>query len=113
MPTKVYLLLDLIDGYKAHMACTLRTMPGITIVDVLEGSPDLMTVIEARGRQEAARYLMKVLDLIDGLARDIRVMPVEEAVGSQAVTGAKQKPVKMETEVSWNNIPVRGEIWQG
>jgi hypothetical protein len=78
MSTRVYLLLKLVNGNTATVAETLKGMPGIARVDTLEGPPDLITVIEAPGRQRAAEHLMGVLDIVDGVVEDIKVLPVRE-----------------------------------
>jgi hypothetical protein len=80
MATRVYLLLELVNGNKATVAAALKNTQGIVGVDTLEGPPDLITVIEAPARQKAAEYLMGVLDLVDGVVEDIRVLPVQESV---------------------------------
>lgn len=79
MATRVYLLLDLVNGNKVTVADALKDMPGIATVEILEGPSDLITVIEAPVRQKAAEYLMGVLDLVDGVIEDIRVLPVKES----------------------------------
>jgi hypothetical protein len=79
MTTKVYLLLELVNGKRTAVATKLEGMPGVCAIDILEGKPDLMTVIEAPERQKAAEYLMEVLSIVDGAIEDIRVMPVCEA----------------------------------
>jgi hypothetical protein len=78
MPTRVYLLLNLAKIKPAKVANDLKGMPGITAVDMLEGPPDLLTVIEAPARQKAAEYLMGVMNMLDGVLDDIRVLPVCE-----------------------------------
>ena len=90
MPTKVYLLIELTNGNKEDVAATLRGMQGIVAVDMLEGPPDLLAVIEAPGRQQAAKHLMGLLEVVDGLVEDIRVLPVQE---STYVSPASQIPV--------------------
>lgn len=87
MSTRVYLLLELVDGSREKVAAALRGMPGISTIDLLEGTPDLLTIIEAPERQEAAGYLMEVLNLVDGVIEDVRVLPVYENTGNQRYTG--------------------------
>lgn len=82
MSTRVYLLLELVNGSREKVAAALRGIPGISTIDLLEGTPDLLTIIEAPERQEAAGYLMEVLNLVDGVIEDIRVMPVKESAGT-------------------------------
>jgi hypothetical protein len=84
MATRVYLLLELTNGNKANAANTLRGMPGISVVDILEGPPDLVIVIEAPARQEAVEYLMGILNAVDGVIEDVRVLPVCESLEKKA-----------------------------
>ena len=81
MSAKVYLFLDLVSEDSEQVAQTLRSKPGVATVDVLEGPPDLLTVIEAPQRQKAAEYLLGLLDSVDGMIANLRVMPVQEPTG--------------------------------
>jgi len=45
-------------------------------VDVLEGPPDLIAVIEASGRQKTAEYLMDIMGSVNGMTENLRVLPV-------------------------------------
>jgi hypothetical protein len=84
MSTKVYLLLETISGNKTDLAEALNGRPGIVTMDVLEGPPDLLVVIEAPERQKAAEHLMGLLDIVDGMVEDLRVLPVRETVEDKA-----------------------------
>jgi hypothetical protein len=75
--TRVYVLLDLVHTDITQVARLLRGKCGVTAVDVLEGPPDLLMVIEAPERQRAAEYLMDVLDSVGGMTEDLRVMPAQ------------------------------------
>ena len=59
MSAKVYILLDLVNVDSEQVARTLRSKSGVTTVDVLEGPPDLLVVIEAPQRQKAGECLME------------------------------------------------------
>ena len=98
MSAKVYLLLDLVSADSERVARTLRSKPGVATVDVLEGPPDLLTVIEAPQRQKAAEYLMGLLDSVDGMIDSLRVMLVKEPTAKRSLietgkrdTGSKRK----------------------
>jgi hypothetical protein len=65
----------------------------VVTVDVLEGRPDLLAVIEAPQRQKAAEYLMGLLESADSMIEDLRVLPVKEGTTkrSLAVIGKRDK----------------------
>ena len=81
MSAKVYVLLDLVHGDSTHVAQILREKPGVATVDMLEGPPDIIMVIEATERQKAAQYLMNALDSVDGITENLRVLPVRKSPG--------------------------------
>ena len=98
MSAKVYLLLDLVNADSEQVARTLRSKPGVATVDVLEGPPDLLVVIEAPQRQKAAEYLMGLLDSVDGMIDNLHVMPVQDPTAKRSLietgkrdTGLKRK----------------------
>ena len=96
MSAKVYLLLDLVSADSEQVAQTLRSNPGVATVDVLEGPPDLLTVIEAPQRQKAAEYLMGLLDSVDGMIDNLRVLPVQEPTAKRSLveTGKRDTGLK-------------------
>jgi hypothetical protein len=85
MSAKVYLLLDLVNVDSEQVARTLRSKPGVVTVDVLEGPPDLLTVIEAPQRQKAAEYLMRLLDSVDGMIENLQILPVQETTAKRSI----------------------------
>ena len=84
MSAKVYVFLDLVHADIEQVARTLRSKPGVATVDVLEGPPDLLTVIEAPQRQKAGECLMGLLDSIDGMIENLYMLPVQEPMGKRS-----------------------------
>ena len=80
MSAKVYVLLDLVSGEGDRVARILRGKPGVATVDTLEGPPDVLVVIEAPERQMAAECLMRILDSVDSVTNDFRVLPVHDGL---------------------------------
>ena len=76
---KVYLLLEAVKGKRDNLAATIKGMAGVSAIDILDGRPDLLAVIEAPERQEVAKHLMRLLDVMDGEVEDIRVFPVQKS----------------------------------
>jgi hypothetical protein len=84
MPAKVYVLLDLVHSDSLRVTRILREKPGVAIVDVLEGPPDIIMTIEATERQEAAQYLMNALASVDDMTENLRVLPVHRSAGKKS-----------------------------
>lgn len=76
---KVYLLPEAVKGNRDNLAATIKGMTGVSAINILDFQPDLLAVIEAPERQEVAKHLMRLLDMIDGAVEDIRVLPVQKS----------------------------------
>jgi len=48
MHDRVYIILDVVDGKAKQVTEVLQESPCVLIVDALEGSPDVIIVMEAR-----------------------------------------------------------------
>jgi hypothetical protein len=82
---KVYVLLDLVHADSVQLAQFLRGKRGVAEIDVLEGPPSIIMVVEAPERLKAGEYLVDILDSVDGLTENLRVLPVRESVGKSPV----------------------------
>ncbi|MFO7772949.1 MAG: hypothetical protein R6V59_03260 [Dehalococcoidia bacterium] len=80
MSARVYILLDLACANSAQVARILRGKPGVAEVDVLDGARSIMMVIEAPERLKAGKYLVDVLDSVEGMTKDLRVLPVRNSI---------------------------------
>jgi hypothetical protein len=65
----------------------LSGKPGIVSVNVLEGSPDLLVLLEAPEKQEAAHHLMDLMNSMEGMVEDVRILPVRETAAKLVVPG--------------------------
>lgn len=50
MSARAYVLLDIVKGKAEEALRTLRCRPGVVTVDALEGSPDVIVLLEAKER---------------------------------------------------------------
>jgi len=78
MFAKIYILFDLVHANKAQVVKTLKGKSGVSMVEALEGPPDVIMVIDASHRQRAAEYFMNILDSIGGMIENLRMIPVIE-----------------------------------
>lgn len=76
MGKRVFILLDVAEGTAEEAAKTLRGNPGVKLVDVLEGRPNVVTVLEARSRRRLAELTNQALALVEGVTEDLQVLPV-------------------------------------
>jgi hypothetical protein len=59
------------DKYQ-EMISDLLSKPGIVIVDLLEGSHDLIVVVEAKKRRELVGFIVQTLDSLEPAIKDLR-----------------------------------------
>jgi hypothetical protein len=99
MSARVYLLLDLVNIDSGQVARTLRSKPGVVTVDVLEGPPDMLVVIEALRRRKAADYLMGLLDSVDGMIENLRVLPVQKGTAKRSLAEIGKRNAGLERKL--------------
>jgi hypothetical protein len=71
---KVYILLDIAEGRVKHAVRMLRRTSGAAIVDLLEGHPDVMVMVEAPDRQRLAESVMPVITSVEGITEDMHML---------------------------------------
>lgn len=72
MCIRAYLVLQT-DGDKSQeIISDLLNKPGIVTVDLLEGSPNLIVVVEAEKRQELGGFIVQALDSVEFITKDLR-----------------------------------------
>jgi len=61
------------DGDKSQKIIgNLMDKPGIVTVDLLEGSPNLIVVVEAEKRQQLVGFIDQTLDSVESVIKDLR-----------------------------------------
>jgi hypothetical protein len=78
---KVYVLLDLVHTDSVQLAQILRGKRGVAEIDVLEGPPSIIMIVEAPETLKAGEYFVDILDSVDGMTENLRVLPVRQSVG--------------------------------
>jgi len=72
---RAYLLLKIVQGKAEEAARLLRDAVGVVAVDVLEGPPDIIVLMEASGRSTLARLAVRVIASVEALTEDIQLLP--------------------------------------
>ncbi len=76
MSDRVYVLLDIADGRSEEVVQSLWGKPGVTKVDSLEGSPNIIMVCEATDRHKLTGLTAKALDACEPAIKNITLLPV-------------------------------------
>jgi len=76
LSARVYVLLDVVHGKSAEVVRALQGKPGVIMADIIEGPPDVVMVIEARGRRRLAELTVEILTSIEHMTGDLKVLPV-------------------------------------
>jgi len=74
MSARAYILLDIVEGKAEEALRILRCRPGVVTVDALEGSPDVIVLLEAKERPQLAEFLIHTLASIDDITADLRLL---------------------------------------
>jgi hypothetical protein len=82
MSDRVYLLLDVVDWKADQVAGKLRRIAGIRIIDVLEGQPGVIAMVEAPERHRLAEITMRVISSVETMIEDLKLLPVRNGLGS-------------------------------
>jgi hypothetical protein len=91
MSARAYVLLNVVQGKVAEIVQTLRDRPGVIVADIIEGPPDIVMVIEARGRRRLANLTIEALSAVENVTGDLQLLPVAAngSVYSQQVKKAE------------------------
>jgi hypothetical protein len=76
MSARAYVLLNVVRGEVVEAVQTLRGRPGVIVADVIEGPPDIVMVIEARGRRRLADLTVEALSSVENITGDLQLLPV-------------------------------------
>ena len=75
MSHRVYVLLDIVDGQAEQVVQVLQEIPGVLMVDALEGPPDVVVLIEASEREQLAKWTIEALSSVEMLTEQVRLLP--------------------------------------
>lgn len=76
MSHKVYILLDVIEWQTEQVVERLKSIAGVRIVDLIEGNPNIITLLEAPDRQRLAKITMEVISSEENVIQDLSLLPV-------------------------------------
>lgn len=77
MSDRAYILLHVTQGKSDLVAQVLRGQSGVRVLDVLEGPPDLMLMMEASGRQQLAELTIRALASVEPMTEGLQVLPAQ------------------------------------
>jgi hypothetical protein len=72
MCIRAYLAMQTDGDISQEVIDDLLNKPGIVAVDLLEGSPNLIVVVEAKKRSELGGYILQALDTVEFITKDVR-----------------------------------------
>jgi hypothetical protein len=83
--TRVYILLEVIEGKAKEAAETLRGNPGVKLAGVLEGQPNVIVVLQACSRSKLAELTNRALALAEGVTENLQVLPTANGRKSPSI----------------------------
>ena len=88
MNAKVYVLLSVKEGKAKQVVQTLRSSAGVQLLDVLEGPPDIIMMIQARERRRLAELTVKALASVESITEDLQLLPTPDGCSTSVLTKA-------------------------
>jgi hypothetical protein len=86
MTAKVYVLLTIIQDKIGQAAGILRGCNGVVLVEVLEGIPNIVMVLQASNRKRLAEKSIAAIIAVESMTEDLQLLPVQNEYGSHVVT---------------------------
>jgi hypothetical protein len=77
---RAYMLLDIQKNKSQEVAKALQGKPGVVVVDIVEGPPDVVAVLEASGRLKLAETTAQVLESVETLVNCVSLLPVQDDI---------------------------------
>jgi len=65
-----------------YIGRVLQEIPGVVIVDALEGPPDVIIVMEAAEREQLAKWTIEALSSVETLTEQVRLLPTRERLNT-------------------------------
>jgi len=90
MTNKVYVLLKIKEAKCEQAVRVLRRKPGVRILDVLEGAPNLVMMIVAPDRRQLAELTIDAITSVEEITEDQQLLPVRDGWEASVLT----KPVR-------------------
>lgn len=91
MIARAYVVLRVAEGKCAQAVQALRRMPGVLMVDLLEGPADVIMVVQASERQKLAELTVMALDSVEAVTEDVCLLPAQCCTGFQS-PGRSREP---------------------
>ena len=76
MATKAYILIETTVGKSRDLATTLRSLPGVEIVDAVTGPYDIIAVVGAPDLNAVGDLVTSQIHSIDGIVRTVTCLSV-------------------------------------
>lgn len=85
MSAKAYVLLNVVHEKQQQVVRALRGKLGVLMVDVVEGPPDVVVVLGARGRQRLAKLTIEALASVEAMTEGLQLLPTRNRLGARGV----------------------------
>ncbi len=73
---RAYILLNIIEDKTSQIVRILRSKAGVGMIDVLDGSPNVIMMVEAHDRQRLAELTVAALASVENMTEDLKLLPV-------------------------------------
>ena len=82
MSARVYVLLDVTEDNSDQVVRALGDRDGVKMVDVLEGLPNIIMLIQARDRHQLAELTVQALASTATMTEGVQLLPSRDGCGT-------------------------------
>jgi hypothetical protein len=108
MIDRVYVLLDVKEDKFDQALLILRGKTGVRMLDVLEGRPNVIMMIQAHDRQLLAKLAIEALTSVESMTEDHQLLPVQDGCNTSVLTKPLRTKSLVRKEKPGNNGQTSG-----
>lgn len=88
MNAKVYVLLRVKENKSEQAIQALQNKAGVRLLDMLEGPPDVIMMVQAHERRRLAELTVAALASVEDITEDLQLLPTPDGCSASALTKA-------------------------
>jgi len=86
MTNRVYVLLHVREGKADEAFRTLHGKVGVRLLDILEGLPNVIMMLQARDRQRLAKLTIEAVASVEHLTEELQLLPMRDECDAPILT---------------------------
>ncbi len=82
MSARVYILVNATETKRSQIAQVLQEQAGVRMIDMLEGLPNMIIMVEASNREHLAELAVQAIASVESLTDGLKFLPAQNGNGT-------------------------------